>query len=254
MVKKDNKKESTWQSFRQLLKMKRVMWDSIFFSICIGMGWTVLTLFQTLLPSSYSTAQIGVVGMVFTAFGIIGGISGSIYVEKNADSGNFDKIIKAFTLISFCSLLFLSGFMNSSNEYVVTFLCAIAGFGLISFVPFACQSLAESFFPLEETVVVSFMYYFVQIFSLIATTIASTSFVGDKGMWVVAIFIFPCLVYILFFFKTDYKRRNLEKEHSLKLAAMNTELRDIQQGVKTEREPTMMINENEPIIVEREDY
>lgn len=64
--------ENFFLSFLHLIKMKKVMFSLISFSICIGISYTSLVLVQDLLPSSYSNTKIGLVGLVFIVVGVIG--------------------------------------------------------------------------------------------------------------------------------------------------------------------------------------
>lgn len=91
-------------------------------------------------------------------------------------------------------------------------LVGIAGFGLIALVPFAAQSLAETVFPIKETLVVNFMLYFAQIVGLVGNSIGSAAFVGHHGIWVLVAMMCPGVIYIVFKFKTTFNRRKLEHQ------------------------------------------
>jgi len=95
---------------------------------------------------------------------------------------------------------------------VIFTLVGIAGFGLIALVPFAAQSLAETVFPIKETLVVNFMLYFAQIVGLVGNSIGSAAFVGHHGIWVLVAMMCPGVIYIVFKFKTTFNRRKLEHQ------------------------------------------
>jgi len=69
------------------------------------------------------------------------------------------------------------------------------------------------------------MLYIAQIVGLIGNAITSADFVGKQGLWVLVIMLFPCEIYILFFFKTEFNRKKLEHAHTLSTNQINLQIR-----------------------------
>jgi len=222
-MKRDEHKEKYFLSILNLVKQKDLMLSLISFSICIGLTYTILALDQQFLPSTYSQIKVGIVGVTFIGVGIAFGLMGTVYTETKADLGNFDFILKCFIGFAGLALLLLSVFINSDNDPAIFILTGATGFGLIAFIPFATQSLAESGYPIKETLIVNALFFLAQIVGLIGNSVASASFVGDQGMWVLVVIIFPAEIYVLFFFKTNFKRRVLESSKNQYTAAQTTE-------------------------------
>ena len=89
--------------------------------------------------------------------------------------------------------------------------------------PFAYESLIESSFPIEETLVLTIFFLFSQFFGLLGNIFATTpgiiyyyhllmGIIATKGfgLWLLAIIFGIGGGYTLFVFKTHYKRTELE--------------------------------------------
>jgi len=194
-----------------------LMLTIVSFSLSQGASWTLPAVIQTLLPRNYSTMTVGIIGVLFLGSGIIGGILGTMYLELKSGGAEYDPIIKACVLASFISTVALALLIEHVSQTIIFVLNALTGLGLIAFVPFAAQSLIESSFPTSETISINLLLFSAQIFSLAANFLATASFIGDEGMWVIVGMQFPSFVYILFVFKTHYNRRAVEMNYSVSL-------------------------------------
>jgi len=67
----------------------------------------------------------------------------------------YDTPIKIFYGISFVALVLIGIAGKTASTFWVLSFIALAGVGLIAFVPFAFSSLSETTFPAEETAVIT---------------------------------------------------------------------------------------------------
>ena len=136
---------------------------------------------------NYTLVQQGLVGVVFIGFGIIGGLVATWYLSRGTQE-NYDPIVKAFAIVSIIGLIalafiihkdsirdlyILNGVLGIISESLNRYLLLIIGVGLLGFQPFACQTLVEMTFPVQESISVNMMMIMGQLFGLIGNYIST---------------------------------------------------------------------------------
>lgn len=152
--------------------------------------------------------------MVFVIAGIISGLGGTLFITFYKDAKKyFDNIIKFFFILSsssilaFCLMVTLISSVSQTYMILINF---ILGFGLIGLVPFACESLAEMVFPIDENANINIFYWTSCAISLATVYLSTWGIFGNYGSYVLFATIFPPCIYIVCFFKTDFKRSRQE--------------------------------------------
>jgi len=185
-------------------------------SLGIGFTLSISTMIQTIIPPGYTEIDIGFIGFTFLASGVIGGIGCTLYAQAKAkdEQRSFDFTIKVFYLIAIVSIVLLATIVQMVSLPFVFFLFGLAGLGLIGFVPFAYQSTGEITFPIEETLVINFLICIAQFFGLLGNFLMTDSYTSTLGLWTLLIFLIPAGVYLLFYYRTYYNRRDMEENQS----------------------------------------
>lgn len=80
----------------------------------------------------------------------------------------------------------------------------ILGSSALSISPLCCICLEELTFPIPETLSVNFMFFTSNLFSFIITILVSLPQIKKYGSWIFPATLFPYLIYILFWYKTDF--------------------------------------------------
>jgi len=76
-------------------------------------------------------------------------------------------------VISMAGLIALAALIHKESIRDLYILNAVLGFGLLGFQPFACQSLVEMTFPVQESISVNMMMVLGQLFGLIGNYICT---------------------------------------------------------------------------------
>jgi hypothetical protein len=197
-------------SFMKIVKNGPVMLSIIAFATCTGLSWAITSVIQDFLPADYTQLQVGLTGLFFLGAGVIAGTIGTVFLVKNATFEHYDVILKIFIAASLVSTILLALFLASASESVVMMLNAVAGIGMIGFYPFAFQSLVESTFPIPEALTANFLLFLANGIQILGDDLSTAGWVGNGGFWVLSAILAPCVIYVLFFFKTKYKRKEIE--------------------------------------------
>jgi len=211
-----------WKSLGDILTSWKAMAAMIIFGMGIGFSQSISTMIQTIIPPGYTEIDIGFIGFTFLASGVIGGIGCTFYSQAKAKANNepesFDFTIKVFYLIAIVSIALLATIVQMVSIPFVFILFSLAGLGLIGFVPFAYQSTGEISFPIEETLVINFLICIAQLFGLLGNFLMTDSYTSTLGLWTLLIFLIPAGIYLLFFYRTYYNRREMEENQPLSFA------------------------------------
>ncbi|CAD8144557.1 unnamed protein product [Paramecium pentaurelia] len=212
-------------SFKSAFSSIEVTMDLLTFSIFIGVSWAYMVVIAILMvPFDYTIEQIGYVSIVYAATGTIGGTSASIYMDyqvKNHQQPNYDYLIKIFLTIGVLGIMIKALIINYVNDIVIVILTGIIGLGLNSFLPLALQCYIEKLFPSFELVLttiimqMSNVYYDqlqIKLLGFVFGYILILDVFLDIGLYVILIGLSPFYIYLIFFYKTKYKRLQIEQE------------------------------------------
>jgi MFS family permease len=199
----------------KVVKNWRLALTTVSFALIAGVGNSVSSVMQDILPPSFSQFDVGMIGLTFIGTGVIGALGATIYLEYSSLKENYDIIIKVFTLLGTVSVVLAAIFLGSCSLFVAYLLSSLAGLGLISTLPFLFQSLIESSFPIQDNIPIYLLQVVQNALCVVANYISTASFVGEGGIWVQAIFLMPATVQLFTGFKTLYKRKDAEKSASL---------------------------------------
>ncbi|CAD8144662.1 unnamed protein product [Paramecium octaurelia] len=216
-------------SFKSAFSSLEVTMDLLTFSIFIGVSWAYMVVIAILLvPFNYTIEQIGYVSIVYAATGTIGGTAASIYMDhqvKNHQQPNYDYLIKIFLTIGVFGILIKSLIINYVSDIVIVILSGIIGLGLNSFLPLALQCYIEKLFPSFELVLTTIIMQmsnvycqdslFLQLLGFVLNYILILDVFLDVGLYVILIGLSPFYIYLIFFYKTKFKRLQIEQELEL---------------------------------------
>jgi len=208
------KTENYLRSIVNMMKNLHLVASLLSFSLIMGVSYTVSSVIQDLLPSSYTQFDVGMIGLAYLGTGIIGGFVGTIYLEFYSKGEVYDPLIKSLLFIGIGSLVALAAVIENSSPPVIYMLSALAGIGLISSGPFLIQSLIETTFPAQDTIPINIYQLAGNLLGIAGNYLATASFVGNKGLAALAVMLIPACFYVFTFFKTHYKRKMAEDENS----------------------------------------
>lgn len=70
------------KSLKLLWKRPKNILNLLILSSFLGLSWTLVSVVEEILPDSYGVLDIGLIGLTMNVAGTIGGLVGSIYMEK----------------------------------------------------------------------------------------------------------------------------------------------------------------------------
>ncbi|CAK58424.1 unnamed protein product (macronuclear) [Paramecium tetraurelia] len=206
-------------SFKSAFSSFESTMDLLAFSIFIGVSWAYMVVIAILLvPFNYTIEQIGYVSIVYAATGTIGGTVASIYMDhqaKNHQQPNYDYLIKTFLTIGVFGILIKSLIINYVSDIVIVILSGIIGLGLNSFLPLALQCYIEKLFPSFELVLTTIIMQMSNLLGFVLNYILILDVFLDVGLYVILIGLSPFYIYLIFFYKTKFKRLQIEQELEL---------------------------------------
>ncbi|CAD8061430.1 unnamed protein product [Paramecium sonneborni] len=184
-------------------------------SMFIGAAWAYMVVVAILLkPFNYSQKDIGYVSIVYCATGTIGGTIASLYIDyqlKLNIKPNYDILNKAFMTIGMVGILIKALLIDYVNDTWIIIFSGAIGFGLNSFLPLAIQCYVEKMFPCFELVLTTVMMQVSNLLGFILNYILFLDVFKDCGLWVILIVLGPFYIYIIFFFKTKFRRFESEQ-------------------------------------------
>lgn len=204
------------QEMKFLMKLPNFKWGSILFGLCVGVSYSVSAVTGLFLaPLKLSYWQQGGIGFSYIAAGFITGMIGTLMLTKSTRK-NYDLALKIFISISLTSLVVLGiifTVLDTIEAYLLYIVNSALGVGLIGFVPVLCASIVESTFPVQESVSTNALFTLAQVFGVAGSHLSTAKFVGNSGFFVLAALALPGWIYIMFFYKTDYRKDQAELEH-----------------------------------------
>jgi len=211
---KSNLNVSYLSGILKIVKNWRLAATTVSFALIAGVGNSVSSVMQDLLPSNISQFNVGMIGLCFIGTGIIGALAATIYIERSssATGENYDPLIKVCTLLGTICVILAAIFIQDCSLFVAYLLSSLAGLGLISTLPFLFQSAIESSFPIQDNIPIYLLQVVQNSLCVAANYISTASFVGNGGMWVQAIFLMPATIHLFTLFKTQYKRKEAENQ------------------------------------------
>lgn len=86
----------------------------------------------------------------------------------------------------------------------------VIGLSAISVTPLCCTCLEELSFPVPESLSINFMFFTSNVFSLVISMLVTLPEVGLYGTWILVGTLAPFYFYLLFWYKTDFKKTEHE--------------------------------------------
>ena len=233
---KANDQSSVWEELKALVKTPRFLASSLVFGLVLGISYSVSTVMSIFMaPLDISYVHQGIIGSSYVISGMITGLVGTIWIGKRGLK-TYDHIIKILLTLSLLSLISLGilFFVRKRPDWVSLFFCNCGlGIGLIGLTPFMCSSIVESTFPVQESLSVNGIYMLGQLLSILASHTGTSDVIGVGGFLFMAILMFPCWIYGVFFYNTDYRKLHADEGYQSSLE--NASIKSIE--IAQEREP-----------------
>eukprot|EP00828_Plagiopyla_frontata_P007084 TRINITY_DN13258_c0_g1_i2.p1 TRINITY_DN13258_c0_g1~~TRINITY_DN13258_c0_g1_i2.p1 ORF type:complete len:166 (-),score=17.71 TRINITY_DN13258_c0_g1_i2:102-599(-) len=158
---------------------------------------------------------MGMTGSILVCSGMVGGFTGTLLITfKQNLRQYFDLMIKILTFIGLISIILFCSLLHIADPYVILIFVIGSGFGLLGMLPFACESLQEQVFPVDENVTMKFFYILANAFNILVIKLATLDAFGDYASFSMLVFLIPPAIYNLFFLKTDFNRRKYEQNQN----------------------------------------
>jgi len=201
---------------RTLLKSSRFIGGTLCFGMVLGLANSIPTTNSIYMnPLELSNLTQGYVTLGYVVAGLVSGLAGTVYIEKKGIK-NCDFMLKILLSITFLALVVL-GFvfvaLAQPDFYLILACNCVLGIGMVGFMPFACASIIESNFPIQEAISTNGMNMAASILSIGASHLSIAGFVGKGGFLVLAGLMLPCWVYMMFFYQTSYKKQEADDSH-----------------------------------------
>lgn len=165
--------------------------------------------------SLISEIYVGYLGLSYILSGMLSGFMASIFLEFKTNSYKYvDTIIKCLAIFSTLFLFILSIQILYEEIISIFFIVCMIGFGIVGLTPFACVVLVEVTFPVPESISINVYYFFSSILSFASSNIATIDFFKKYGLLVLPILQILPLIYILFFYKTNFIKTKSEGKYS----------------------------------------
>jgi len=215
LVKKNDEK-GFFEEMKILLKSPLFIGGSLCFGMVLGLSNSIPTTNSLYMAHlNLSDLEQGYITLGYVATGMVPGLLGAWWIDKKGLK-DCDLILKVLFTISFVSLLALGivfMYVEDPSMFLILACNCVLGIGFIGFMPFACSSIIESNFPIQEAVSTNGMNTLAQLFSVLASHLSTAKFVGKGGFGVLAAIMLPCWVYMMFFYKTQFKRQEADEKH-----------------------------------------
>jgi len=241
LVKEDDKGFVT--ETKILLKSSHFIGATLCFGMVLGLANSIPTTNSIYMnPLNLSNLSQGFITLAYVVTGLIAGLFGAIHIEKKGIK-TCDFILKILFTITFLSLLALGVvfiFLKDPNMMLILVCNGILGIGLVGFVPFACASIIESNFPIQEAISTIGMNIAACLFSVGASHLSIAGFVGKGGFLVLAGLMLPCWIYMMFFYKTNFKRQDADEKHKeigASSGLFNEEIKEIGSAIEDSETP-----------------
>jgi len=190
---------------------------SLCFGMVIGLSTSIPTTNSIYMdPLNLSYLNQGFITLGYVVTGLFTGFAATLYIE-NKGLKNCDFILKILLSVSFLSLVALGimfVFVEKPDMLLILLCNCVLGIGFIGCMPFACSSIAESNFPIQEAVSTNGMNVLTMLFSIGASHLSVQKFVGKGGFLVLAGLMLPAWIYMMFFYETSFKRQEADEKHS----------------------------------------
>jgi len=213
---KQNDDKGFFEEMKILLKSPQFIGASLCFGMVLGLSNSIPTTNSIYMAHlNLSDLEQGYITLGYVVAGLIPGLLGAWWIEKRGLK-DCDLLNNCFMTISFISLAALGVvfmYVEEPSMFLILACNCLLGIGLIGFMPFACSSIIESNFPIQEAVSTNGMYMLAQIFSVGASHLSTAKFVGKGGFGVLAALMLPCWIYSVFFYRTQFKKQEADEKH-----------------------------------------
>uniref|UniRef100_A0A2K6P1T4 Solute carrier family 49 member 3 n=1 Tax=Rhinopithecus roxellana TaxID=61622 RepID=A0A2K6P1T4_RHIRO len=223
--------EKFLDGLKLLVQNKAYVILAVCFGGCLGISYSFSTLLQQILcASGYSNGFSGLCGALFIAFGILGALALSPYVDRTKHFTEATKI--GLCLVSLACMAFALVSLLQGQMFALATTCSLLGLFGFSVTPVAMELAVECSFPVGEGAAVGLIFVLGQAegilitLAMIALTVQcleqsfSTCQQGEDPLdWTVSVLLmaglcnlFSCI--LVLFFHTSYRRLQAESGKS----------------------------------------
>jgi len=198
------------EEIKFLLGIPNVIFSTFIFGVCVGLAYAFPIVMDLLLqPYNISFEHECALGVTYITGGFLARIFGVKWIKKSGKP-NYDAVLKVLLTGSMVCMFFLGIIVHVfdvANLPLLYFFHLLLGAGLIGFIPFACNSFVQSTFPVQELISINTILSAGAVFGIFETHLSIADFVEAGGIFLLAGMISPCWVYIMFYYKTDYRKQ-----------------------------------------------
>uniref|UniRef100_A0A2K6MMY6 Solute carrier family 49 member 3 n=1 Tax=Rhinopithecus bieti TaxID=61621 RepID=A0A2K6MMY6_RHIBE len=223
--------EKFLDGLKLLVQNKAYVILAVCFGGCLGISYSFSALLQQILcASGYSNGFSGLCGALFIAFGILGALALSPYVDRTKHFTEATKI--GLCLVSLACMAFALVSLLQGQMFALATTCSLLGLFGFSVTPVAMELAVECSFPVGEGAAVGLIFVLGQAegilitLAMIALTVQcleqsfSTCQQGEDPLdWTVSVLLmaglcnlFSCI--LVLFFHTSYRRLQAESGKS----------------------------------------
>jgi len=150
----------------------------------------------------------GLMGFVYVMSGFITRIVVVVWMKEKGKP-DYDIVLKiTYSCSAFC-LFLLTIFIHSLEVANLAFLYIfhlLLGVGLVGSVTFACNSVSQSTYPVQEVISLNLVLICTAFFGIIQTHLSLVAFFEGAELLILAASSLVCWAYVMFIHHTDYRK------------------------------------------------
>ena len=199
-----------------LLNSPQFVGGSLCFGMVLGLSNSIPTTNSIYMAHlKLSDLEQGYITLGYVVAGLIPGLLGAWWIDRKGlkDCDFLLRCLLTISLVSLAALGIVFTYVEDPSMLLILVCNCVLGIGLIGFMPFACSSIIESNFPIQEAVSTNGMNMLAQILSVGASHLSTAKFVGKGGFGVLAALMLPCWIYSMFFYRTQFKKQEADEQN-----------------------------------------
>jgi len=195
---KQTDEKGFFEEMKILLKSPQFVGGSLCFGMVLGLSNSIPTTNSIYMAHlKLSDLEQGYITLGYVVTGLIPGLLGAWWIDRRGlkDCDFLLRCLLTISLVSLIALGIVFTYLEDPSMFLILACNCLLGIGLIGFMPFACSSIRESNFPIQEAVSMNGMNMLAQILSIGASHLSTAKFVGKGGFGVLAALMLPCWIY-----------------------------------------------------------
>jgi len=203
------------QEMKFLINVPKVFATIPIFGLGLGLTYAVPVVIDIILESTHIPFKHkGLMGFVYVLSGFLTRIFGVVWM-KGKGKPNYDFVLKVTSSCSALCLFLLTLFLHSLEVTNLAFLYILhvfLGIGLVGSVTFACNSISQSTFPVQELISITLVLMCTAFFGIVQTHVSIVTFFDGAELLALAGASLVYWAYIMFIHNTDYRKYEAKQQ------------------------------------------